>query len=369
MRQFCSWSYVCGVTLAASVCLGTLPVFAQDVVDEQKVTALFTEAREAFAAGDYATACPKFEEVVRLKPGLGARIGLGDCYRAQARLSKAWEVYKGVVDDVPELVKKAKGFTEQSKVQKRGDEAKARIKEIEPKLGWMVLVVPESVLGLKDAVIHLDGIAVDRAKFGVRMPVDRGEHVVDVAAPGKKAWDKTVALVEGAELSVTVQALEDEAPPVKAGPVEPPPPANTGTQTPTTTIPPIVHDKPPPDQVRPVPDTQNGFFSTQRIVGLGLGAAGAGALIVGAVFGNQAIEKRDASEAGGHCVANRCDSIGLPLRQESLDAANLSTGFLVGGGVALAAGAAIFLLAPKQNGSARATLVLGPSSLHCIGRF
>lgn len=366
MRQFCSWSSVCGVTLAASVCLGTLPVFAQDVVDEQKVTALFTEAREAFAAGDYATACPKFEEVVRLKPGLGARIGLGDCYRAQARLSKAWEVYKGVVDDVPELVKKAKGFTEQSKVQKRGDEAKARIKEIEPKLGWMVLVVPESVLGLKDAVVHVDGVAVDRAKFGVRMPVDRGEHVVDAAAPGKKAWDKTVALVEGAELSVTVQALEDEAPAVKVVPVDTPPPGNTGAQT--NPIPPIVQDKPLPDGVQP-PDTKGGFFSTQRIVGLGVGAAGAGALIVGAVFGNQAIEKRDASEAGGHCVANRCDLIGLPLRQESVDAANLSTGFLVGGGVALAAGTAIFLLAPKQNGSARATLVLGPSSLHCIGRF
>lgn len=367
MRQFCSWSSVCGVTLAASVCLGTLPVFAQDVVDEQKVTALFTEAREAFAAGDYATACPKFEEVVRLKPGLGARIGLGDCYRAQARLSKAWEVYKGVVDDVPELVKKAKGFTEQSKVQKRGDEAKARIKEIEPKLGWMVLVIPESVLGLKDVVIHVDGVAVDRAKFGVRMPVDRGEHVVDAAAPGKKSWDKTVALVEGAELSVTVQALEDEAPVVKVVPVDTPPLGNTGAQT--NPIPPIVQDKPPSDTVRPPPDTKSGFFSTQRVVGLGLGAAGAGALIVGAVFGNQAIEKRDASEAGGHCVANRCDQIGLPLRQESLDAANLSTGFLVGGGVALAAGAAIFLLAPKQNGSARATLVLGPSSLHCIGRF
>lgn len=367
MRQRCTWSSVGRVALVASVCLVAEPVFAQEAVDEQKVNTLFNEARDAFVAGDYATACPKYEEVVRIKPGLGARIGLGDCYRAQGRLSKAWEVYKGVIEDVPELVKKAKGFTEQSKVQKRGDEAKTRIKEIEPKLGWMVLVVPESVLAMKDAVVHVDGIVVDRAKFGVRMPVDRGEHVVHVYAPGKKAWDKTVALVEGAELSVTVQALEDEPPPVKPGPVETQTTGNTGTQTNPPPL--IAPDKPPPDQVRPPPDTKNGFFSTQRIIGLSLGAVGAGALIAGAVFGNRAIEKRDASEEGGHCVANRCDQIGLPLRQESLDAANLSTGFFVGGGVALAAGAAIFLIAPKQNGSPRATLVLGPSSLHCIGRF
>src|SRR5689334_14360288 len=117
------WSTISRVIVLASVCLGATPAFAEDAVDEQKVNALFAEARAAFVAGDYATACPKFEEVVRMKPGLGARLGLGDCYRAQVRLAKAYEVYKGVLDDVPELVKKAKGFTEQSKVQKRGDEA------------------------------------------------------------------------------------------------------------------------------------------------------------------------------------------------------------------------------------------------------
>lgn len=323
-------------------------------------------------AGDYAAACPKFEEVVRLKPGLGARIGLGDCYRAQSRLAKAWEVYKNVVDEVPELVKKAKGFTEKSTVQKRGDEAQARIKEIEPKLGWVVLVVPEVVLGLKDLVIHLDGVVIDRAKFGVRVPVDRGEHVVDVSAAGKKTWDKTVALVEGAELPVAIQPLEDDVPLVKTGQTEPPVNTTNTPKPPTEPNPPVGNDKPPPQVGQPPADAkpdENAFFSTQRIVGLSLGVVGVGAIVAGAVFGNRAIEKRDESEAGGHCVGNRCDAIGLPLREASYDAGNASTGLFIGGGVALAAGVAFFLTAPKRPLPVQTTVVLGPSSLTCIGRF
>jgi hypothetical protein len=369
------WSISSRAMVLASVCLCAAPAFAQDAVDEQRVNALFAEARAAFVAGDFAEACPKFEEVVRLKPGLGARIGLGDCYRAQSRLAKAWEVYKGVLDDVPALVKKAKGFTEQSKVQKRGDEARARIKEIEPKLGWIVLVVPEAVLALNDLVIHLDGVVVDRAKLGVRLPVDRGEHVVDVSAAGKKTWDKTVALADGAELPVAIQPLEDDVPPVKTGPTEPP--NNTGntgntSNTPPGPILPLGPDKPPQGAGGPPADVKtdgNAFFSTQRIVGLSLGGVGVGAILGGAILGGRAIEKRDESEAGGHCVGNRCDEIGLPLRQASYDAGIASTGLFIGGGIVLAAGVAVFLAAPKRSLPVQATFVVGPSSLHCLGRF
>ncbi len=346
-----------------SVCLGTVPARADEPVDEQKINALFAEARDAFVAGDYGTACPKFEEVVRQKPGLGARIGLGDCYRAQTRRAKAWEVYKGVVNDVPELIKRAKGFTEQSKVRKRGDEAQARIKEMEPRLGWVMLVVPDAVRGLKDLVIHLDGVVVDQAKIGIRLPVDRGDHVVDVSAAGKKTWGKTVAFVEGSDLSVTIEPLEDDVPPVKVVPIETPPNKGTETNPHVGSKLPVGGDKPP------VMDTRGEFFSQQRVFGVTLGAVGIGAAVAGAAFGARALQKRDESEVGGHCVGNRCDEIGLPLRQASYNAGNVSTGLLIGGGVALAAGVALFLTAPKSKVPVKATVVLGPSSIHCIGRF
>lgn len=365
--RFCS--LLTSAFVLASVCLGPAPVFADESVDEQRINVLFAEARAAFVANDFAAACPKFEEVVRLKPGLGARIGLGDCYRAQGRRAKAWEVYKAVVDDVPSLVKQAKGFTEQSKVKKRGEEAQNRINEIEPKLGWIVLVVPEAVTSLEGLVLQVDGLKIDKAKFGVRMPVDRGEHVVDVSAQGKKTWDKTVALVEGSELSVAIQPLEDDIPPVKTSPTEPTGPGPTEVKPPPGPIVPVGGNKPPPDTTKPAPDEKNEFFSTQRVVGLGLGVVGTGVLIGGAVLGGTAIEKRDASEAGGNCVGNRCNDIGLPLRQESVALANASTGLFVVGGVAMAAGLTLFLMAPKRTAPVQANVVLGPSSLYCVGQF
>ncbi len=348
----------------AGVCLVATPARADEPVDEQRVNTLFAEAREAFVAGDYATACPKYEEVVRLKPGLGARIGLGDCYRAQGRLSKAWETYKAVVDEVPEVVKRAKGFTEQSKAQKRGDEARARITEIEPKIGWIVVVVPEAAAALPNLTVHLDGMVLAREKFGVRLPVDRGEHVIDAGAPGKKTWGKSVAMGEGAELSVTLQPLEDDVPPVKTDPVVKPPPNEI-----TPAIVPVSGNKPPPDTKGPEVGQKNDFFSTQRIAGLSIGVVGLGAVVAGSVLGLRAIEKRDASVVDGHCTVNSCDDIGLPLRQASYDAGNVSTGLFIGGGVALAAGVALFLTAPKRPASVQTTFVVGPSSLHCIGRF
>lgn len=363
----------------ASVCLGPASAFAEDSVDEQRINALFAEARAAFVANDFAEACPKFEEVVRLKPGLGARIGLGDCYRAQGRRAKAWEVYKGVVDDVPTLVKQAKGFTEQSKVKKRGEEAQSRIDEIEPKLGWIVLVVPDAVKNLEGLVLQVDGLRIDTAKFGIRMPADRGEHVVDVSAKGKKTWDKTVALVEGAELSVAIQPLEDDVPPVKSSPTPLPGPTPTGptptgpkqtdVKPPPDPVVPVGGNKPPLDVTKPVPDHESEFFSTQRIIGLGLGVIGAGGMIGGTVFGTQAIDKRDASEANGNCIGNRCNDAGISLRQESLAAANVSTGLFIGGGIALAAGFTLFLTAPKRKTPVQANIVLGPSSLYCVGQF
>lgn len=358
----------------ASVCLVSASAFAEDSVDEQRINALFAEARAAFVSEDYAAACPKFEEVVRLKPGLGARIGLGDCYRAQGRRAKAWEVYKAVLDDVPALVKQAKGFTEQSKVKKRGEEAQTRLNEIEPKLGWIVLVVPEAVKSLEGLVLEVDGLSIEPAKFGIRMPVDRGEHVIAVSAKSKKTWDKTVALVEGAEFSVAIQPLEDDVPPVKTGPTPPAGPDTTGPKPPDVKPPPdpivpVGGNKPPPDVVKPIPDSPDEFFSTQRVIGLGLGVIGAGGMIGGTVFGTQAIDKRDASEANGNCIGNRCNDAGIALRQESLKAANLSTGLFIGGGVALAAGFTVFLTAPKRKTPVQANIVLGPSSLYCVGQF
>ncbi|MDI1436670.1 tetratricopeptide repeat protein [Polyangium sorediatum] len=356
-----------GVVLVAS------GAHAGDPADEARATALFQEARAAFIAGDYATACPKYEEVVRLRPGLGARIGLGDCYRKMGRLARAWETYRAIVEDAARIASTSKSFTEKSTAQKRGDEAKSRMGEIEPRLGWITVAVPEAVLALPNVVVTLDGVPLVREAIGKRLPAERGEHVVDASAPGKKSWEKSLAIAEGAELTVAVQALEDEAAPKpepKTTPEtkgqEPPKGANTAPTTPMQGLP-GPREPRAPDRTPEAP--KESFFSTQRVLGLGLGIAGLGAGAVGTYFGLRAVQKRDESEVDGHCAGNTCNEFGYDARRDAYQSGNISTGLFIAGGVVFAGGLALFLTAPKRTKTQTTAILVGPSSFLWTGQF
>ncbi|MRG96724.1 tetratricopeptide repeat protein [Polyangium spumosum] len=360
--------------VALGVVLVAAGAGAADPAGDAKVNALFQEARAAFIAGDYATACPKYEEVVRLRPGLGARVGLGDCYRKMGRLARAWETYRAIVDDAARIVATSKSFTETSTARKRGDEAKARMGELEPRLGWITIAVPEAVAALPNLVVTLDGVPITREVFGTRIPTERGEHVIDASAPGKKPWEKGLAIAEGAELTVAVQALEDEAAP-QPEPKKPPeaqqnePASGLGTPPSTPFLDPAQGPRvsPAPDRIPEAP--KDGFFSTQRAIGLGLGVAGLGAGAVGAYFGVRAMQKRDESEIDGHCNGNVCNELGYDARKDAYQSGNLSTGLFVAGGVAFAGGLALFLTAPKRSKTQTSSIILGPSSFLWTGRF
>src|SRR5262245_25783154 len=56
--------------------------------------ALYDAATKAMDGNDYAAACPKLEEVVRLVPhGVGARLTLARCYEGAGRLASAHASY------------------------------------------------------------------------------------------------------------------------------------------------------------------------------------------------------------------------------------------------------------------------------------
>ncbi|MBM4364335.1 MAG: hypothetical protein FJ104_16770, partial [Deltaproteobacteria bacterium] len=62
-------------------------------------------------------------------------------------------------------------------------------------------------------VVKRDGIVVGQAAWGAAAPVDPGEHVVEVTAPGKKPWSATVKVGPDADSqALQVPALEDAAP-------------------------------------------------------------------------------------------------------------------------------------------------------------
>lgn len=50
-------------------------------------------ARGLVQKGDWAAACPKFEESERLDPGIGTLYHLADCYEHVGRLATAWGLF------------------------------------------------------------------------------------------------------------------------------------------------------------------------------------------------------------------------------------------------------------------------------------
>jgi hypothetical protein len=266
--------------------------------DPVTAEALFREARDAVAKGDFATACPKFRESQRLDPSVGTLMNIADCEEHEGHLAKAWETWHEALDHL------LHAGDDRAKV------ARERALALEPRLPKLVVRVPA---GLTGAQVTRDGVELGPPALGVAVPVDLGAHRVALAVPGRRTSERTVTLAEGQTLDVFIApgALEDRAP----GPAPPAP--------------------------REEPSTSR---RTLGFVALGASAAG----LVTAVVSGLAVA-HDKSVVDGECDATRACS------QAGVDAAHAGKTWLVVNAVssivALASiGAGVFLLLTSHRG-------------------
>src|SRR3954471_21920113 len=183
-------------SLAAALCVAAWAAPSRAAGDEAGARVLFTEGRRLVAAGDYAQACPKFEDSFRLDPGIGTNFNLADCLEHIGRPASAWSRFLDVV-----AATKAAGQVERERV------ARARAAALEPRLARLVVEGSAPVPGL---VVERDGVPVGMASIGIPVPVDPGDHLIEATAPGKKAWSTTATVPDAPTIvSVSVAALED----------------------------------------------------------------------------------------------------------------------------------------------------------------
>src|SRR5580765_6523431 len=169
---------VAAAVLGVAACLAARAAVAQNDVDEAAARVLFAEARKLVAAGDYAAACPKFEESFRLDPGIGTSFNLADCWEHTGRIASAWGRFLSVA-----ATARVAGQSEREQV------ARERAATLEPQLSYLVVTVTSPQDGL---AVQRDAIPVGRASWGLPVPVDPGPHVIQAAAPGKKPYTTTV---------------------------------------------------------------------------------------------------------------------------------------------------------------------------------
>ena len=215
-------------------------------------------------------ACPKFEESLRLDHGMGTQFNLAHCWEKLGRSASAWALFLDV----------AAAARADNQLQREAA-ARERAKAIEPKLTRLRIAVPEPVPDMK---ISRDDQDVGRAAWGTAMPVDPGDHVIRVTAPGKEAWSQEIKIPATARtFSVTVPALADLPEELK----EASPSPQTGQS-----------DDAIRTDTRPPPDANNS--NGQKVAALVVGGLGIAAVATGTVF---AIQSRSSNnEALGLCL-------------------------------------------------------------------
>jgi hypothetical protein len=171
---------------------------AQSETEVALADALYRQARDLMAAGNYDEACPKLAESHRLDRATGTLLNLAACHERQGKLASAWLEFS---DALPAARRDGR--------PDRAQFAEDHLTDLEPKLSHLTLSVPTDADD-PNLELALDGILIGRAARGVPAPVDPGHHVVVAKAPGKQTWSQSIeiGLIADQE-TVTIPKLED----------------------------------------------------------------------------------------------------------------------------------------------------------------
>jgi len=339
-------------SLAALCLLVVTPAYAQrSVSDKAAAEALFDEALQLMNDKRYAEACPKLEESQRIDAGIGTLLYLAECYEKTGRTASAWATFR-----------EAASAASAAGQGDRARQGKARADRLEPLLSKLTVTVANENKSIPGFQITRGGELVQAPLFDAAVPVDPGNLVIEATAPGYEPVTKTVTVPgNGGRAQVQIPAL------VPAPGTSPVPAAGAGAAAGGQTQ--AGQGQNQQDPLAPGASSSDG--STQRTVGIVVMGVGAAGLVVGTIFGVDALQKNnDAKDICGDDTS--CPSqAGEDLSDDAQQAALVSTIGFVAGGVALAGGAVLYLTAPDGSEAGRMQLspIAGGAQFSFAGRF
>jgi hypothetical protein len=215
---------------------------------------LFREGRVALKSGDYLLACDKFAASERLDPGAGTLLNLATCEEKLGHLAGAWAHLQEAID----LLAPAN--------DDRLDLARKSYADVNKRLPHLVIrLAADAPAGTR---VERDGIDVGESLRGFAQPVDPGDHLIAIQAPGHVDASSTVHLDEGETREVTVSP--------GPGPRETPPVVNA--TLPLSTAPSAMDARGSPAPPAKAP-------SRSLVLPVVFGGIGVAGLVTGAVTG------------------------------------------------------------------------------------
>lgn len=274
-----AWLVVAALSLAAVPPLvASRDASAQQPIDAARARELFREALALLAAGDYATALSKLQQVATFKDTPQVRFNIGVCQEKLGRFVVALGEYRIALADA-----------EQDKnARKVVEEATRAINALEPRIPTLTLSRGE---GSSSAAILVDGKALVDSQIGSAILLDPGEHTIGASANGYEKFLRQVRLAESEKASVEIVMKRAAAAPPSAPPPEPsaPKPSESAAPAPTDSAPEPIPPEPPSPEV-----SSSGAGATFGWIALGVGAVGGALATYGYLKRSSAISDLDA---------------------------------------------------------------------------
>jgi hypothetical protein len=308
-----------------------ITAWAQPSGGDRAVAAqLFEDGRALLEQGHLDQACPKLEESQRLDPGGGTLLNVALCHEKQGRTATAWVEFV-----------EARGVAKADARAPRVAFAQAHIDQLEPTLSRVTVQVP-SDSDLPDLEVRRDGSVVGRAAWGTAVPVDPGDHVIEVSAPGKIPWRQSMVVGGSADSKTVVVPSLRNAPSASVAAASPPPSA-LHSADPSATA---------PSEATTVTASRPHGVSPLSVVGWASLGVGVGAAAASTYFGLHAMSLKH--DADRDCPNDRCIGAGASENHDAIRSADFATGFAIAAGVGVGAGVAL-LITGALNHEGRAT--------------
>jgi hypothetical protein len=286
---------------------------------------LFLDGEKLMSLDHVAEACSKFADSQRLDPAIGTLMHLAVCHEKMGKLATAWSEFTDVA-----------GQAQRVRQREREDFARQHAAALDPKLQKIIIELSHPPEG---TAIKLDDAALPLGVLGTEIPLDPGEHSLEVTAPGMKPWRQAKLNMGPSAVVTRVQVTLEEDVPVVA-------------KTPATTIAPAPSSAP---ERGPTSSTSVG----KLVVGVSVGVLG---LVAGGIALDDGLTSAQRSGDEGKFPAGSTALV-TDTNQAS-EARTYAIVFGVAG--AAAVGTGIYLIVtslgrtPSASGAASVTPLLGP---------
>lgn len=293
----------CCALLLASVQLFSVSAHAQERSDPAAADELFREGRAASEQRDYLTACAKFRESNRLDPAVGTLFNIADCEDKLGRLATAWTLFQEVAQRL-------------ATDDDRRAIALKRVQALEPRVPRLSVHLAAS--GRSDVTVRRDGVVLGAASLDTALPVNPGEHVVVVEAPGTQPaqFQSSVGEGERAQIAVSIGA------------------ASTDVEKTST------------------PSAASGAHANHTLAYV-VGGVGVAGLITGVVAGLLVLDRK--STVNDNCTGHVCNQAGKDAADSGKTLGVVTTIGFITGAVGLGSATYLYVSAPAPSESARSS--------------